>query len=326
MDYSRLSALIIDIDKALLIFCAFLGIAIFLSAIFQEKLLIRRILQLIKIKSDLRALAREGEAAMRRVCPVILENTSHDDFLELTRSKSSFMPQEFSEELKKCFAISGKVANLEKMARSPFVTKWTKIKAIVALGYAEDARAFPVLKNTIDDKDSDVSYYAMLSLAQLKTNAAARALLDHCSKKPQDGRRVASCLEKFPADIIEELIQATYAESDSVRFWAIRVMTKFKNIKCLERITALTKDPNPEVRASSCECLGELADPKAEGALLERLNDTQWFVRLHAVRAVYKVSGAKAISYLMPLQKDPHWVIRSTINKYVIQDKGLIPS
>jgi HEAT repeat protein len=229
MDTLRLTLLLVAINKALFFFCLLLGCSILLSIFLQEKILIRRVLQLIRVRRDLRAVASKGDAEIRRVCPLIMEKTSPEDFLELTRSKSTFMPPEFADDLRKCFSASGKMEGLEKKAKLHFLPKWQKIQILVTLGYAEDAQAFLILKKALGEKDADVSYYAMLSLAQLKTNAAARALLDHCAQKPGDGRKIASCLETFPPEALDELIRATYAKSDAVRFWAVRVMTKFKD-------------------------------------------------------------------------------------------------
>lgn len=321
MNYSGLALFVEIIDKTLLLFCLLLAAAILLVVFFKERLLAKRILQLIRVKSELLSLAKQGEAALKKTCPVIMEKTSPQDFLDLARSKSSFMPPEFADELKKCFIVSGKAAGLEKIATSPRGPKWQRIRAIVSLGYAEDADADGLLKEALLDKDADVSYYAMLSLAQLKTKEAARILLEHLPRKQANARKIASCLENFPPSVVDELIQASYSNNGSVRFWALRIMGRYKDARSLQRAIELAQDGNPEVRASSCECLGALGDARAKTILLERLNDTAWFVRLHAVRALHKIAGAEALEPIEPLRADKHWFIRNAVERIMTVHK-----
>jgi len=74
-------------------------------------------------------------------------------------------------------------------------------------------------------------------------------------------------------------------------------------------LTRLAVDEDADVRARAADVAGYLEDPRALSAILALLADGEWFVRLHAVRAI-------AHQRLMPLAAvrgrltDPHWRVR----------------
>ncbi|HEY6292773.1 MAG TPA: HEAT repeat domain-containing protein [Terriglobia bacterium] len=74
-------------------------------------------------------------------------------------------------------------------------------------------------------------------------------------------------------------------------------------------LTRLVVDENADVRARAADVAGYLQHPRAMSAILALLTDAEWFVRLHAVRAI-------AYQKLMPLAAvrdrltDPNWRVR----------------
>ena len=51
-------------------------------------------------------------------------------------------------------------------------------------------------------------------------------------------------------------------------------------------LNKLCRDANPDVRARAAPVISSFTDPRVRPTLLALLDDSQWFVRLHAVRAL----------------------------------------
>lgn len=74
-------------------------------------------------------------------------------------------------------------------------------------------------------------------------------------------------------------------------------------------LTRLRLDENPDVRARAADVVGHLGDERAAQAALQLAEDSQWFVRLHAVRALTHYRLAPSALFNRRLT-DPHWRVR----------------
>ena len=155
--------------------------------------------------------------------------------------------------------------------------KWKRVTAIITLGYINAPSSLAILEKTILDKDEDISYYSMLSLGQIKNNVSAEILLDFLEKRVYSGYKIVSVLENFPSTIVDEVIKKTGSNDPITRFWAIKLLTKFKPKEYMKKIEEFTRDKSPDVRAAACEFLGELGLSEVKESLLRCLNDKRWF-------------------------------------------------
>jgi HEAT repeat protein len=96
----------------------------------------------------------------------------------------------------------------------------------------------------------------------------------------------------------------------AVRFWAATLLRPYPALADATLIE-LTWDPDPNVRAAVVETLGSRSGPAVETALRARLDDTEWFVRVHAARAAGHVVGADAAPSLVRLLADERWWVRN---------------
>ena len=74
-------------------------------------------------------------------------------------------------------------------------------------------------------------------------------------------------------------------------------------------LTRLRLDANPDVRARAADVIGWMKADRASPALSELSEDPEWFVRLHAVRALAHQSPSAIEAFARRLT-DPHWRVR----------------
>jgi hypothetical protein len=75
-------------------------------------------------------------------------------------------------------------------------------------------------------------------------------------------------------------------------------------------LSQVAMDESPDVRARCTAVVACLDDRKVPGVLLRLLRDPEWFVRLHAVRALARQSFVPQISQIAKVLGDPHWRVR----------------
>lgn len=272
----------------------------------------RKIRKMAIIKKNLQSLAGSGKKAVENICPKIIGRITNEQFLGIARDKESILSREFAQELKNCFIASGKISQIAKIARRSR-NKWRRIQAIISLGYANPPEAPEILKNTLMDKDEDVAYYSLLALGQIKTNESARILFDSIKNKNFSGNRILSLLEGFPSSVIDEAARATQSTDSVERYWAVKLLSRFKPKGQLKSVEELTKDDSVDVRAAACECLGKIGAPEARAAVARCLGDKFWFVRMNAVRTLSGILGRDCIGDVAGLLKDDEELVRDSV-------------
>jgi len=296
-----------------------LGIFDILYAAIREAVENRAARRLAIIKKNLQDLAGSGAEAVKNICPAIVGKVTRQQFLEIARDQELILSKEVEQELRNCFIASGKIGEVERVARNPR-NKWQRIQAIISLGYTKSPAALEILKDSLMDKDESVAYFSMLALGQIKDRYSARILLDYLGMHKYSGNRIVSLLEKFPPDVIDEAIKTTESKDPIVRFWAIKLISRIKSKDYLTRIEDLTRDSSDDVRAAACECLGKIGAREARDSAEHCLNDKVWFVRMHAVRTVATISGGDCIPEIIGFLRDESWLVRDTVKKVMAQN------
>jgi len=178
-----------------------------------------------------------------------------------------------------------------------------------------------VHKNGLDDPDDDISYYSMLALAEMKNAAAAGVLLEFLDRESFRGQKIVSLLEGFSIDISDQLLNALESKNPRVRYWALKLLSKFKPENSADRIISLATDPSPDVRAAACQYLGLMKATESEKALLARFEDPEWFVRMHAVRSLSMLEESKYLTQMIHLlYTDPSSYVKESAKNAVIHD------
>lgn len=314
MQYNYYTDLIWVIDRILLVLSLLLSIAIVIYAAIRDIILDKRSYNLSVIKQSLHNLSLAGRQTMKSAYPDILNKSTPRQFFSIAKDKEFVLLKDIESDFSDYFIASGKAAEVERIAMKS-KNKWQRVRAIVSLGYTNSPNAVEIFKGTILDKDEDISYFSMLALGQIKNELSARILLDFLGKHRFSGYKIVSFLEFFPPSIVDEAIKTAESKDPLVRFWAIKLLSKFKPKQYLNKILDLSKDESADVRAAACECLAELGERQSKDVLTECLKDTVWFVRMHAVRALDKVVGKDCISEIKSLINDEFWLVRDSVEK-----------
>jgi len=279
----------------------------------------RRHSNIRRIISSLQKLTVDGKGFIMDGCVDLIKRASPDEFLGLTRrGEEKIFPKKFSGEFTKCINISGKIAQIEQLAERSN-NKWRRIEAILTIGYLNTPNALKILKVTLLERDEDVAYFSMLALGHIKSSESVKALLGAIKSRVFSGYKVASILETFPPDIAPELILATQDPDPVLRFWAIKLLSRSKGKQYADEISKLTGDELPDIRAAACEGLGDIGQESTRKAVKVCLNDPEWFVRIHAARALEKIFGADSVPELVGFLEDDNWFVQESIKKVLMK-------
>ena len=71
----------------------------------------------------------------------------------------------------------------------------------------------------------------------------------------------------------------------------------------------LTRNPKAEVSAAACDCLGSTGREEARSALVKCLKHDSWLVKRHAIFALEKVLGDRALPDVIGLIHDASWSV-----------------
>src|SRR3989338_3952196 len=244
-------------DEILLAFAILSSLFIIIYALVKRILSTRHDRTVARNTKNIQDIMLKGPSVNREDWLALIDGFTINDFFEIVKSKEALAFKKNSDRFKDCLYESGKLTKIEDIAKKSLM-KWKRVTAIITLGYINAPSSLAILEKTILDKDEDISYYSMLSLGQIKNNVSAKILLDFLEKRVYSGYKIVSVLENFPSTIVDEVIKKTGSNDPITRFWAIKLLTKFKPKEYMKKIEEFTRDKSPDVRAAACEFLGEL--------------------------------------------------------------------
>lgn len=310
---------VLFIDGILLAVTVSLSVLLVIYVLIKQEVENKRQSNIRRIISNLQKLTVNGKGFMMDGCVDLIRRTSADEFLGLTRrGEEKIFPKKFSGEFTTCINISGKIGEIERLAERPG-NKWRRIEAIITIGYLNTPNALKILKGTLLERDEDVAYFSMLALGHIKSAESAKALLGAIKNRVFSGYKVASILETFPPDIAQELIRATQDPDPVLRFWAIKLLSRFKAGQYAGEISRLTRDELPDIRAAACEGLGDIGQESARKDVKVCLRDPEWFVRIHAAKSLEKIFGADSVPELIDSLGDDNWFVQEGIKKVLMK-------
>ena len=192
-------------------------------------------------------------------------------------------------------------------------TEWGRWRRVSALQRLERARhpAVPrLLRRVLHDPDPTIAAAAIRTLGDVGDDWAIDLLLDALRHGDGSRSRIASELERLAPAPGPRLVPLLRHGDPVVRFWGATLLRPYPELG-EPNLIELTWDPDANVRAAAVETLGARDGPAVETALSARLADNEWFVRVHAARAVGHVVGAEAAPSLARLLSDQRWWVRA---------------
>jgi len=211
-------------------------------------------------------------------------------------------------------ALSSRTADrLVRRVRSKPRTEWGRWRRVSALQRLERAHhpTVPLLvKLVLDDDDPRIAAAALRTLGDLGDDWAIDILIDAMRRGHGSRSRIAAELEALAPAPGLRLVPLLRDWDPVVRFWGATLLRPYDGVADATLIE-LTWDADPNVRAAVVETLGSRSGPAVGTALVARLDDPEWFVRVHAARAAGHVVGAEAAPSLVRLLADEKWWVRT---------------
>jgi len=210
------------------------------------------------------------------------------------------------------------------------------------LGAIRHQSSWPLLVQGLKDPSRDVAEVSAGSLAAIGESESFPALVGQLQSAALDPRTalslrtIRSALITFPLECAEMLLPSLEHTNARIRFLAVEVIRGMVERRaqdsshfgldiefCSPQLTnlflgRLASDESPDVRACATDVIAHLPDSRATAALVELLEDAEWPVRLHAVRALAQpMYSAEATSVARRLT-DSHWRVREAAAKCLV--------
>ena len=188
--------------------------------------------------------------------------------------------------------------------------RWRRLRALQRLEQAEHPAVPRLIRPVLDDPDPMLAAAAIRTLGDLGDDWAIDVLIDLLRRGEKQRSRIASELERLAPAPGHQLLPLVYDRDPQVRFWGATLLRPYPELGT-EALIQLTWDSDANVRAAAVETLGTRQGEGIGVALTARLDDSEWFVRVHAARAAGYVVGADAAPTIVRLLADERWWVRT---------------
>lgn len=268
----------------------------------------------------LRKLAGKPALTTARQLATHCGKVTTERWIWLINRHETFVPDSVWPQLEDYLFTTPVIAEIEQQA-GPGGLKWRRIEAMKCLGHLHAPAALTLLEQALTEDDENIRYFAMLSLAYMRTAAAARVMLNQLQQNASNGHKVVALLEASPPAVLPDVYAALTKSDARVRFWLLKLLARFKVPVELPAIAGFTRDFSADVRAAACECLGFAQQRDAREPLIVCLKDPVWYVRLQAVRALSRIEGAACLPQLAGLMAgEPSTLVQESIKNVIMHD------
>jgi len=217
-----------------------------------------------------------------------------------------------------------------------------RAKSAENLGTIRHQPSWPLLLKALDDPHVDVQDAALRSLAAIGEVQCVPALVGRLHQvilnpaTPLSLRSVKIALLSFNLTEAPELIPSLQHAHRRIRFFATDIIREMVERQAgadedfiLEPrifpeelrelfLARLSFDDNPDVRARAAPVIARIADPRSTPLLLTLLEDAQWFVRLHALRALSSPKFQPQAAEIARHLTDSNWMVREAAGKALL--------
>jgi len=214
-----------------------------------------------------------------------------------------------------------------------------RAKSAENLGAIRHQPSWPLLVGALRDPHPDVQQVAERALAAIAEPQSFGPLVRRLHTAVLDPgagicpRSVKAALSSFPLEQAAQLLPSLQHEHPEIRLLATDIVRQMVRRRTRHEpglvlgpedlgpelfdlfLTTLCFDESSEVRARAVSVIAQLQGPAATAALFTLLNDEQWFVRIHAVRAMARHPCLFQLTETDRCLSDPHWLVRQTTAK-----------
>lgn len=190
----------------------------------------------------------------------------------------------------------------------------TRALAADHLGAMRHQAAVAALAHALSDEDLDVRTVAARALGTIGGDEAwthlVRHLLSASADEPDISFRVLkSVLVLGGPAVVARLADGLGHPTWRVRSAVVEILGYIGAEGVAPQLVEMLSDPEPDVRAKVARVLGQLGYGPAVPALHHALADTAWVVRMHATRSLGMLGGAST-SALLERLVDGKWQVR----------------
>ncbi len=226
---------------------------------------------------------------------------------------------------------AGPEVNPRERGRLSFLVR---AKSAQNLGAIRHQPSWPLLVEALHDPHPDVQIVAERALAAIGDSQSLPALvarLHEAVEQPASGiplRSVKAALVSFPLQKAPGFLPSLQHAHRRIRFVATDIIREMVEREARSKkefvlqpdvfareladvfLNQLSTDENPDVRARAALVIGYLEDSRSTPVLLKLLEDSEWFVRLHTVRALARRRFVALTTEISRRLTDSHWRVR----------------
>ena len=211
---------------------------------------------------------------------------------------------------------------VRRVRRSPRTDwgRWRRVTALHRLERAHHPTVPGLVRIVLGDRDPRIANAAVKTLGDIGDDWAIDILIDALRMGHGPRSRIAAELEELAPAPGRRLVMLLRDWNPTVRFWGATLLGPYPDL-AEGLLIQSTWDPDPNVRAAAVETLGTRSGKAVGSALTARLDDSEWFVRVHAARAAGHVLGAEVAPSIARLLADERWWVR-TASKDALRGMG----
>jgi HEAT repeat protein len=222
------------------------------------------------------------------------------------------------------------------LRRVKFLHFLVRSKSAENLGLIRHEASWSLLVKALDDANPDIQMVVVRSLAAIHHPGSFLPLVEQLQRAVLDPnsnlsvRTLKSALVSFSLQSAGKLRDSLRHTNSRIRFLATDVIREivereasgnpefrldganFDDETAEIFLTDLPFDTNPDVRARSASVIAFLADERAASTLFNLLEDSTWFVRLHAVRSFARNRFLPDSVRISKALTDTNWRVRET--------------
>ena len=209
-------------------------------------------------------------------------------------------------------------------------------KSAENLGLIRHEPSWPLLVKALEDPNPDIRMVAVRSLSAIQHPGSFLPLVEQLHESVLESapvlsiRTLKTALVSFPLQNARDLLASLRHQDPHIRFLATDIIREMVEREAAgnpdflldqrsmggEMVETFLKDlafdTNPDVRARSAPVIAYLVDQRGASTLFTLLEDSAWFVRLHAVRSLANRRFLPNANRIAATLTDPNWRVRET--------------
>lgn len=128
-------------------------------------------------------------------------------------------------------------------------------------------------------------------------------------------RAVAVAYRYLDFDDMAPLLGLLADDDEKVTLEALATISEIGDERALGILKKILPDAkNPGLRSAIIEAFGKVGNQEIVPVLLASTKDTNWQVRFHAMRSLYKIAGNEAIKHIEHMTEDNNGAVRAAIH------------